>query len=259
MTDQLAQKQRPQRVQLFVTCLVDQFKPEVGESVVNVLERLGIRVDFPEGQTCCGQPAFNSGFRNDAAQVARHFLDVFDATEGPIVVPSGSCGAMVRNYYGDMFEDDPAEMERAKRVGERIYEFTEFLVDVLGEDISALGLELDDTATYHQCCHLERELGVDHQPRELLEQVKGLEMLPMYRSEVCCGFGGTFSVKFSDVSTAMLDEKLDNAAATRASTIVAGDTGCIMHMAGGLHRRGSEQQVRHIAEVLDDAATGSTD
>jgi len=250
------QSTRPQRVQLFVTCLVDQFRPEVGESVVNVLERLGVNVEFPEGQTCCGQPAFNSGFRNEARDVARHFLDVFDATEGPIIVPSGSCGAMVRNFYSEMFEDDPAERERARRVGERIYEFTEFLEDVLGEDepYLNLGAKLEDTATYHQCCHLERELGVDHQPQELLRQVEGLQMLPMSRPEVCCGFGGTFAVKFSDVSTAMLDEKLDNAAATGASTIVAGDTGCIMHMAGGLRRRGSGQQVRHIAEILDEAS-----
>ena len=255
MTIQPTKTPRPERVQLFVTCLVDQFRPEVGESVVNVLERLHIQVDFPEGQTCCGQPAFNSGFRDEAGDVARHFLDVFDATEGPIIVPSGSCGAMVRNFYGEMFGDDPAEMERVRRVGERIYEFTEFLVDVLGQDdlVAEMGAQLDETATYHKCCHLERELGVDHQPQELLGQIKGLEMLPMYRPEVCCGFGGTFAVKFSDVSTAMLDEKLDNVAATGASMIVAGDTGCIMHMAGGLRRRGSDQQVRHIAEILDEA------
>ena len=145
MTEQPVKTPRPERVQLFVTCLVDQFRPEVGESVVNVLERLGIQVDFPEGQTCCGQPAFNSGFWNEASDVARHFLDVFDATEGPIVVPSGSCGAMVRNFYGEMFEDDPAEMERVQRVSERIYEFTEFLVDVLGQDdlVTNLGPHLD--------------------------------------------------------------------------------------------------------------------
>ena len=246
----------PPRVQLFVTCLVDQFRPEVGESVVNVLERLGVEVDFPEGQTCCGQPAFNSGFRTEARDVARHFLDVFDATEGPIVVPSGSCGAMVRNFYADLFEDEPADLERARRVAERTYEFTEYLVDVLGRSDLATatsGPALDDTATYHQCCHLERELGIDHQPNDLLTGIKGLEMLPMERAEVCCGFGGAFAVKFSDISTAMLDEKLDNAAATGAATIVAGDTGCIMHMAGGLRRRGSKQRVRHIAEVLDEA------
>ncbi len=254
------QPARPTRVQLFVTCLVDQFRPEVGESVVNVLERLGVEVEFPEGQTCCGQPAFNSGFRSEAREVARHFLDVFDASSDPIIVPSGSCGAMVRKFYSEMFEGDRAEQERARRVGERIYEFTEFLVDVLGEDdpFSGLGAQLKDTATYHQCCHLERELGVDHQPAELLGRVNGLEMLPMNRPEVCCGFGGTFAVKFADVSTAMLDEKLDNAAATGASTIVAGDTGCILHMAGGLRRRGSDQQVRHIAEILDEA-TGPRD
>ena len=155
MTVQPNKTPRPERVQLFVTCLVDQFRPEVGESVVNVLERLRIEVDFPEDQTCCGQPAFNSGFRNEASDVARHFLDVFDETEGPIIVPSGSCGAMVRNFYGEMFEDDPAEMERVRRVGERIYEFTEFLVDVLGQDdlVAEMGAQLDETATYHQCCN----------------------------------------------------------------------------------------------------------
>lgn len=249
--------QPPTHVQLFVTCLVDQFRPEVGESVVNVLERLGVRVEFPEGQTCCGQPAFNSGFQDEARRVARHFLDVFDTTDGPIVVPSGSCGAMVRNFYAELFEDDPSDLERARRVAERIYEFTEFLVDVLGQDGPETGLaaQLEGTATYHRCCHLERELGVDHQPGDLLERVQGLEMLPMERAEVCCGFGGTFAVKFSDISTAMLDEKLDNAAATGAATIVAGDTGCIMHMEGGLRRRGSVQRVRHIAEILDEATS----
>lgn len=244
-----------------MTCLVDQFRPEVGESVINVLERLGVRVDFPEGQTCCGQPAFNSGFWDEARSVARHFLDVFDATDGPIVVPSGSCGAMVRNFYGEIFEDEPAELERARRVAERTYEFTEFLVDVLGRPdlVTTSGSPaLEGTATYHRCCHLLRELGIDEQPGRLLDAVAGLEMLPMVRDEVCCGFGGTFAVKFSDISTAMLDEKLDNAAATGAATIVAGDTGCIMHMAGGLRRRGSEQQVRHIAEILDEA-TGPRD
>ncbi|MCH8235899.1 MAG: (Fe-S)-binding protein [Chloroflexi bacterium] len=262
MSEQSPQSAVPTRVQLFVTCLVDQFRPEVGESVVNVLERLGVRVDFPEGQTCCGQPAFNSGFWEEARGVARHFLDVFDATEGPIVVPSGSCGAMVRNFYGELFEGeppkvDPKDLERVRRVAGRTYEFTEFLVDVLGQDDPKTGLaaQLKGTATYHRCCHLERELGVDHQPGDLLKRVQGLEMLPMERAEVCCGFGGTFAVKFSDISTAMLDEKLDNAAATGAATIVAGDTGCIMHMAGGLRRRGSTQQVRHIAEILDEATS----
>ncbi|MCH7594353.1 MAG: (Fe-S)-binding protein [Chloroflexi bacterium] len=262
----MSQSPAPTRVQLFVTCLVDQFRPEVGESVVNVLERLGVEVDFPEGQTCCGQPAFNSGFQDEARSVARHFLDVFDATEGPIVVPSGSCGAMVRNFYAELFEGespgtDPGDLERARRVAERIYEFTEFLVDVLGQDDPNTGLaaRLQGTATYHRCCHLERELGVDHQPADLLKRVQGLEMLPMERAEVCCGFGGTFAVKFSDISTAMLDEKLDNAAATGAKTIVAGDTGCIMHMEGGLRRRGSAQQIRHIAEILDEATRQAED
>ena len=237
---------------LFVTCLVDQFQPEVGESVVNVLERLGVEVVFPEGQTCCGQPAFNSGYRADARPVARRFLDVFEG-EDLIVTPSGSCAAMVRNFYPELFHNEPRELERARRVGERVWEFSEFIVDVLGR--TDLGAQMSGSATYHRCCHLMRELGVDRQPSALLSNVKGLELRPLERAEVCCGFGGTFSVKMPDISTAMLNEKLDNVVATGAKTLVAGDAGCIMHMAGGLRRRRSDVQVVHIAQLLD-RATG---
>lgn len=237
------------RANLFVTCLVDQFAPNVGMSVVNILESRGIEVHFPPEQTCCGQPAFNSGFRNDARPVASRFLDIFEDTEGPIVCPSGSCVAMVRNFYKDLFRGHPDELARAKRLSERIYEFSEFMVDVLG--IEDLGLSTDIDATYHRCCHLLRELHIDEQPTALLENVEGLTVKPMERDEVCCGFGGAFSVKMSDVSTAMLNEKLDNVLATGASTLIAGDTGCIMHMQGGLRRRGADVQVVHIAELLD--------
>ena len=151
----------PRRVSLFVTCLIDQFYPEVGESVVNVLERLGVEVDFPRDQTCCGQPAFNTGYYGDAHPVARRFLELFDGDD-PIVVPSGSCGAMVRSFYKELFHDDPAAREQAARVGARLYEFSEFVVDVLGR--TDLGGRLPATATYHRCCHLMRELGVDRQP-----------------------------------------------------------------------------------------------
>ena len=239
----------PRKVNLFVTCLVDQFAPAVGVSVVNILESRGIEVHFPPDQTCCGQPAFNSGFRNDARPVASRFLDVFEATDGPIVCPSGSCVAMVRNYYEDLFREYPQELARAERLSQRIFEFSEFIVDVLG--IEDLGVNTDVDATYHRCCHLLRELHVDVQPNTLLNNVDGLQMRPMVRDEVCCGFGGAFSVKMSDVSTAMLDEKLDNVLATGASTLIAGDTGCIMHMQGGLRRRGSNVQVVHIVELLD--------
>ena len=239
----------PQRVNLFVTCLVDQFMPKVGMSVVNILESRGIEVHFPPDQTCCGQPAFNSGFRNDARPVASRFLDIFEATEGPIVCPSGSCVAMIRNFYPDLFRGHPDDLVRARALSNRIFEFSEFIVDVLG--IEDLDVQRDTDATYHRCCHLLRELHIDQQPSSLLDNVDGLELKPMERDEVCCGFGGAFSVKMSDVSTAMLDEKLDNVQATGASTLIAGDTGCIMHMQGGLRRRGSSVQVVHIAEMLD--------
>ena len=239
----------PRRINLFVTCLVDQFMPKVGMSVVNILESQDIEIHFPADQTCCGQPAFNSGFRNEARPVATRFLDIFEATEGPIVCPSGSCVAMVRNFYEDLFRDSPNELARAERLSERIYEFTEFVVDVLGIEDLEVRKEMD--ATYHRCCHLLRELHIDDQPNALLENVGGLELKPMERDEVCCGFGGAFSVKMSDVSTAMLNEKLDNVVATGASILIAGDTGCIMHMQGGLRRRGEDVQVVHIAELLD--------
>ena len=248
MSDE-SSKSPPRRVNLFVTCLVDQFVPSVGMSVVSVLESQGIEVHFPADQTCCGQPAFNSGFRDDARPVAARFLDVFEATEGPIVCPSGSCVAMVRNFYKDLFRGHPDELVRAERLSKRIYEFTEFLVDVLR--IENLGIEANVDATYHRCCHLLRELHIDEQPKSLLENLDGLELMPMERDEVCCGFGGAFSVKMSDVSTAMLNEKLDNVEATGASTLIAGDTGCIMHMQGGLRRRGTDVRVVHIAELLD--------
>ncbi len=296
MTDQQERARitpRPVNATFFVTCLVDQFRPQVGEAVVDVLASERIDVDVPPEQTCCGQPAFNSGFREEARTVARRFLDLFDHPDSkqPIVAPSGSCTAMVRNYYPVLFRDDPAELERVKRVAGRLWEFTEFLGDGLGlpgkiesvtderqgaaaESPSSPGLNLmsptpasadsgdagDDsasdsqetraTATYHRCCHALRELGIDRQPSELLESVEGLELRSLERSEVCCGFGGSFSVKMPDISTAMLDEKLDNVEATGAARLIAGDTGCIMHMEGGLRRRNSDIQVLHIAEFL---------
>ncbi len=240
----------PKRVSLFTTCLVDQFMPEVAESVVRVLGRLGVEVEVPEAQTCCAQPAFNSGSWGDARPVARRFLDVFSG-DGLIVTPSGSCAAMVRNFYPELFREQPAEVERARRAGDRVWEFSEFVVDVLGR--ADLGGRLDGAATYHKCCHLLRELGVDRQPAALLAGVKGLELRPLERADVCCGFGGTFSVKMAPISTAMLNEKLDYVQATGAKTLVAGDAGCIMHMAGGLRRRGSDVQVIHTAQLLDRA------
>ena len=246
---------RPERVTLFATCMVDQLAPGVGESTVDVLEYLGLQVDFPNEQTCCGQPAFNSGFRSEALPVARRFIELFEQVDGPIVVPSGSCAAMVRNYYRELFRDDADLVERAERVGERLYEFTEFIDRFFGTN--AIGGRLSDSATYHKCCHMLRELGIDNPPLELLGNVDDLEMMPMERADGCCGFGGAFSVKMPDISSAILDEKLDNIEATGAITVVAADTGCIYQMQGGLRRRGSSVQVVHIAEILAKSISGS--
>jgi L-lactate dehydrogenase complex protein LldE len=241
-------KPRPERVTLFASCMVDQLAPAVGESTVDVLEYLGITVDFLDEQTCCGQPAFNSGFRSEALPVATRFIELFEQVEGPIVVPSGSCAAMVRNYYIDLFRGYDALIDRAERVGERLYELTEFVAAYFGTD--AIAGQLDDTATYHKCCHLLREIGVDEEPEEMLANVNGLQMTPLERADVCCGFGGAFSVKMADISSAILDEKLDNIEATGTNTVIASDTGCVYQMQGGLRRRGSPVQVVHIAEVL---------
>ena len=238
----------PKAVSLFGTCLVDQFAPDVGEAVVSVLEAHGIRVEYPEDQTCCGQPAFNSGFRADALEVATRFVDLFEGADGDIVCPSGSCAAMVRNYYPVLFREDREMRVRAERIARRLYEFTEYLVDVLEADGTMA--QVDARATYHECCHMLRELHIDEQPNRLLSGVHGLDLVELNRSEVCCGFGGAFSTKMSDISTAMLAEKLSNIESTGADVVIAGDTGCVMHMQGGLRRNGSDIQVVHIAEVL---------
>ena len=248
MSASLPTQARPERVTLFATCMVDQLAPGVGESTVEVLEYLGLTVDFLNDQTCCGQPAFNSGFRSEAVPVARRFVELFEQVDGPIVVPSGSCAAMVRNYYRDLFRGDHDLLERAERVGERLYEFTEFIDRFFGTD--AIEGRVSDSATYHKCCHLLRELGVDRPPPELLANIEGLELTPLERADVCCGFGGAFSVKMPDISSAILDEKLDNIEATGANTVIAADTGCIYQMQGGLRRRGASVQVVHIAEIL---------
>lgn len=239
---------RPDRVTLFASCMVDQLAPDVGESTVEVLEYLGVTVDFLDDQTCCGQPAFNSGFRSEAYPVAERFIDLFEKVDGPIVVPSGSCAAMVRNYYGDLFRGNAELVDRAKRVGDRLFELTEFVSQFFGTD--AISGRRIGAATYHKCCHLLREIGVDEQPIEMLTNIDGLEFSPLERADVCCGFGGAFSVKMPDISSAILDEKLDFIEANGASTVVAADTGCVYQMQGGLRRRGSEVQVVHIAQML---------
>ncbi len=235
-------------VQLFITCLIDSFFPHVGEAMVKVLNRSGVRVDFPSAQTCCGQPAFNAGLRSEARPMACHTIRVFEKTRGDIVIPSGSCAAMVRHGYLELFKDDPQWLARAKALAARTYEFTEYLVDVRG--VTDLGAVWPGRLTYHASCHLNRGLGVDRQPRTLLAAVKDAEMVELPDRQDCCGFGGVFSVEHPELSAEFLKRKIANIEKTEAPTLVVADTGCLMHIQGGLTKQGKSQRVVHIAEVL---------
>ncbi len=236
------------RVQLFVTCLVDNFFPDVGFAVVEILEELGLTVEFPQAQTCCGQPAFNAGFWDDAREMARHTVDVLSQSEAPIVIPSGSCADMMIHRYPELLADDPAYASKAKAVAGRTYEFSQFLVDVLG--VTDLKAHTDHSLTYHASCHGLRGLGVKEQPQQLLNNVSGGEQKELPEAEECCGFGGVFAVKMSNISGAILQRKLDNIEAGGADAVVGTDVSCLMHIAGGLRRRESKVQVKHLAEVL---------
>ena len=232
-----------------MTCLVDQLYPEVGVSVVRVLRRLGVEVDFPPGQTCCGQPVFNSGFTREAALLARRVLTSFSTGSHYVVVPSGSCAAMIRIFYTQLFHDDPDLREAAEELAVRVYEFSEFLVKVLGVD--EVESRFDGKVTYHPSCHLMRELGVSEEPKTLITNVEGAELVEMNQATACCGFGGTFSVKYPQISAAMLDDKVQNVAGTGAGTLVACDMGCLMHIGGALSRRGIDVNPIHLAQLLD--------
>ena len=238
-------------VTLFIQCLVDTLAPDTGDAMVHVLERLGVRMDYPPDQTCCGQPAFNTGYRREATKAARRFLDIFENSQA-IVCPSGSCVHMVRHHYLDLFRDEPAQLARARMVAAKTYEFTEYLVDVLGvtDPGAQLGTRFDGMVTYHDSCHLARGLGIRRQPRLLLENIPGLSLVEMDESDRCCGFGGTFSVKYPDISTAMADDKVETILATRADAVVGCDVSCLMNIAGRLSRIGSRVRALHMAEIL---------
>jgi L-lactate dehydrogenase complex protein LldE len=239
------------QVQLFVTCLVDSLYPAVGQAVVEVLERLGCEVVIPAGQICCGQPAYNGGFGAEARRVARRWLDVFERSPAPIVVPSGSCAAMIVHGYPELFRTDPHALARAQALAARTYEFSQFLVDVLQVDPARLDLPACAARlTYHPSCHLSRGLGLRGRAEALLQAVPGAEWVPLPGAEDCCGFGGLFAVKHADVSAAMLDKKLANVRATGAEALVACDMSCLMHMQGGLLRDGSPIRCLHLAQVL---------
>jgi L-lactate dehydrogenase complex protein LldE len=237
----------PVRVGLFVTCLVDLFRPSVGFAAVKLLEAAGCTVEVPRAQTCCGQPAYNSGDRADAKSVARQVIATF-APYDYVVVPSGSCGGMLRQHYPALFADDAAMEEAARRLAEKTYELVSFLAGVMR--FPGAGARYDGVATYHDSCSGLRELGVKDAPRRLLGQVAGLRLREMAGAEICCGFGGTFCVKYPEISDRMVSDKAAEIEATGADTLLAGDMGCLLNMAGKLTRRGSAVRVRHVAEVL---------
>jgi L-lactate dehydrogenase complex protein LldE len=236
------------RVQLFSTCLVDQFYPSVAEAVVRLLEKSGITVEVPRSLTCCGQPAFNGGFRAEARAMARHTLDILAGNDAPIVVPSGSCADMVIHRYPELLADDPAYAEKARSVAARTHELCQFLVDVLG--VTEVGASGRGTVAYHSSCHTQRGLGVRAQPLRLLERVEGVECRPLPETEACCGFGGLFAVKMGDISGAILNRKIADIEASGAEVVVGTDVSCLMHIGGGLHRRASKVRVAHVAEIL---------
>jgi L-lactate dehydrogenase complex protein LldE len=239
------------KVTLFVQCLVDIMRPDVAESMVQLFERLGIKVDCPMEQTCCGQIAFNSGYWKEAREAAKHFISLFEKAE-VIVAPSGSCVSMVRCHYPKLFSENSSWETRARRISERTYELSQFLVDVMGViDVNA---SYHGKVTYHDSCHLLRTLRVKNQPRDLIQRVRGVELIELKDSDRCCGFGGAFSIKFREISTAILEEKVDHILESGADTLVGCDLGCLLNIEGMLTRKKASIKVLHLAELLNSHA-----
>jgi L-lactate dehydrogenase complex protein LldE len=235
------------KVSLFVQCLIDVYEPQTAASMVDIFTRLGLEVDCPTEQTCCGQMAYNAGHRREAAIAARHFVSLFEEAEA-IVCPSGSCTAMIVHHYPQLLASDPKWAERAQRVAAKTYEFTQFLVDILG--IQDVGAAYSGTATYHDSCHLARTLGIREQPRLLLNKVAGLSLVEMEDSDRCCGFGGVFSLKYPEISQAVLQDKVNSILRTGADLVVGCDLSCLINIQGMLHRQGAKVQAMHIAQLL---------
>lgn len=236
-------------VGLFATCLVDLFRPAIGFAAIKLLEDAGCRVSVPQSQTCCGQPAYNAGDRRNSGAIAKSVIAAFEAFDF-IVVPSGSCGAMISKHYPGLLRDDPDWGPRAEALSGKTHELISFLTDVLG--VTAVSASFDGTVTYHDACSGLRELGIEAQPRVLLQTVDGLTIREMPDADVCCGFGGTFCVKYPEISNAIVEKKTEAIAASGADTLLAGDLGCLMNMAGKAQRQGQSIQARHVAEVLAD-------
>jgi L-lactate dehydrogenase complex protein LldE len=235
------------RVGLFVTCLVDLFRPSIGFATVKLLEDAGCVVEVPENQTCCGQPAFNSGDRKDTADIARAVIRTFSPYDY-VVAPSGSCAGMIKTHYPELFALGSADRKVADALADKTFELVSFLVRVMSQE--KVAARFDGTVTYHDSCSGLRELGVKSEPRKLLRTVEGLDLVELEDAEVCCGFGGTFCVKYPDISNVMVAKKAKKIAATRADLLLAGDLGCLMNMAGKLKREGSPLKARHVAEIL---------
>jgi L-lactate dehydrogenase complex protein LldE len=239
------------KVSIFITCIVDQVFPEVGVKMVDCLTRLGVDVQFNDAQTCCGQPAYNTGYFREARDVARQTLAVLEddlKTADYVVTPSGSCAAMIKRHFDDLFSVDEALRKRAANVARRVFEFTEFLTEVLNvEDVGAV---FPGRVTYHDSCHLRRELGVADGPRKLIQSVHGIDFVEMTDAEACCGFGGTFSVKYADISRSIAEAKAAQVEQSGVEAVVACDASCLMQISGELKRRGSRIRCMHIAELL---------
>ncbi len=237
------------RVGLFVTCLVDLYRPNVGFAAVKLLEKAGCTVEVPKAQTCCGQPAMNNGDYATSRDIAKQVAETFEGYDY-VVGASGSCMGTIKTHYPDLFKDDPKWLVRIRELSARSYELLSFLTDVMGvEEVSA---SYDGTATYHDSCSGLRELGIKQQPRKLLSSVEGLSIDEMENSEDCCGFGGTFCVKYPEISTRLVSDKVDGMEKTRATTLLGGDMGCLLNMSGRLKRLDKNIRVYHVAEVLAD-------
>ncbi len=236
------------KAQLFITCLGDQFYTGTLQNMTQLLENLGVDLVFPSEQTCCGQPLFNNGFEDKTRAVALNFMRAFSQSDAPIVGPSGSCVSMVKHHYAELFPAGSREHEQAREIAARTFEFTEYLVNVL--KVTELGAVYPHKVTYHASCHYLREMGLKTEARTLLNAVKGLELIPLNEEETCCGFGGAFTVTYPEVSRLMMENKVKNIIASQAETVVTCEPGCLMNIAGGLHKAGSNIRAMHIIDLL---------
>ena len=237
----------PAHVALFIPCLVDTFAPDVGKAMVQIFEKQGVTLSYPLDQTCCGQPAYNAGYRNEARTAAARFIDIFESADA-IVCPSGSCVHMVRHHYLELFADVPRQQKRSRAIADKTFEFTEYIVDVL--KVTDLGARYNGQVTYHDSCHLRYGLNINRQPRQLIENVDGCRLVEMEEADRCCGFGGSFSIKYPEISTAMLEDKVNRIVTSGADTVVGCDMGCLLNISGMINRRRLPVKVLHMAQLL---------